>query len=117
MPLQLIKTKNLRDQVSLQLMNENWKQFECIIFNSTPFHGYFQIVEILDHLIKLNSEWVSEDAPEHFFRMIQLLRSAKVDDLEFLWTKISFARRWLKAKFQKEQKAPNVLFHLTLRLS
>lgn len=43
-------------------------------------------MEILNDLINNNVERVHEDAPEHFLKMIQLLRSAHIQDLESLWT-------------------------------
>ncbi|TWW57989.1 Vitellogenin [Takifugu flavidus] len=48
-----------------------------------------QIGELLDHLIANNVERVRENAPEKFLELIQLLRSASVQDLESIWTRSS----------------------------
>lgn len=53
--------------------------------STTPLNDSFQIVAILNHLIDTNVERVDENAPEHFLKMIQLLRAANNQDLESLW--------------------------------
>nr|BAE43870.1 vitellogenin [Pagrus major] len=45
-----------------------------------------QIVEILNHLVTHNMQTVHEDAPLKFLELIQLLRSARFEDLEMLWS-------------------------------
>uniref|UniRef100_A0A3Q3XMJ5 Uncharacterized protein n=1 Tax=Mola mola TaxID=94237 RepID=A0A3Q3XMJ5_MOLML len=45
-----------------------------------------QIVEILKYMITNNVERVHEDAPLKFLELIQLLRSARFEDLEMLWS-------------------------------
>uniref|UniRef100_A0A8C4IXH1 Phosvitin n=1 Tax=Dicentrarchus labrax TaxID=13489 RepID=A0A8C4IXH1_DICLA len=45
-----------------------------------------QIVEILNHLVTNNVERVHEDAPLKFLELIQLLRAARFEDLEMLWS-------------------------------
>uniref|UniRef100_A0A671V3G6 Vitellogenin-1-like n=1 Tax=Sparus aurata TaxID=8175 RepID=A0A671V3G6_SPAAU len=46
-----------------------------------------QIVETLNHLVSHNVERVHEDAPLKFLELIQLLRAARFEDLEMLWSK------------------------------
>ncbi|KAM8746385.1 vitellogenin-1-like [Acanthopagrus schlegelii] len=46
-----------------------------------------QIVETLNHLVSHNVERVHEDAPLKFLELIQLLRAARFEDLETLWSK------------------------------
>eukprot|EP00064_Thunnus_orientalis_P004478 superscaffoldBa00000407_g4490 len=45
-----------------------------------------QIAEILNHLITHNVEKVHEDAPLKFLELIQILRAARFEDLEMLWS-------------------------------
>ncbi|XP_070687992.1 vitellogenin-like isoform X2 [Pempheris klunzingeri] len=57
-----------------------------------------QIVEVLNHLVTNNVERVHEDAPLKFLEFIQLLREARFEDLEMLWsqyrTRPAF-RQWI----------------------
>ncbi|KAK1896871.1 Vitellogenin-1 [Dissostichus eleginoides] len=57
-----------------------------------------QIVEALNHLVAHNVERVHEDAPLKFLELIQLLRNARFEDLEMLWsqyrTKPAY-RQWI----------------------
>ncbi|KAM7011967.1 LOW QUALITY PROTEIN: vitellogenin 2 [Tautogolabrus adspersus] len=46
-----------------------------------------QIVEVLNHLVTHNVDRVHEDAPLKFLELIQLLRAARYEDLELLWSK------------------------------
>lgn len=43
-------------------------------------------MEILNHMITNNAERVYEDAPLKFLELIQLLRAARLEDLEQLWS-------------------------------
>ncbi|XP_041646657.1 vitellogenin-1-like [Cheilinus undulatus] len=45
-----------------------------------------QIAEVLNHLVTHNVERVHEDAPLKFLELIQLLRAARYEDLEMLWS-------------------------------
>uniref|UniRef100_UPI0037E8BB2B vitellogenin-1-like n=1 Tax=Semicossyphus pulcher TaxID=241346 RepID=UPI0037E8BB2B len=45
-----------------------------------------QIAEVLNHLVTHNVERVHEDAPLKFLELIQLLRAARFEDLEMLWS-------------------------------
>ncbi|CAJ1060689.1 vitellogenin-1-like [Xyrichtys novacula] len=45
-----------------------------------------QIMEVLNHLVTHNVEKVHEDAPLKFLELIQLLRVARYEDLEMLWS-------------------------------
>ncbi|XP_061594359.1 vitellogenin-1-like [Cololabis saira] len=56
-----------------------------------------QVVEILNHLVSHNVEKVHEEAPMKFLELIQLLRTARYEDLEMFWgqfKKISTHRHW-----------------------
>lgn len=53
------------------------------IFSST---FCYQIVEVLTHIIQNNVESVHDDAPVKFWELIQLLRSARIEDLEMIWS-------------------------------
>ncbi|XP_070817970.1 vitellogenin-1-like isoform X2 [Chaetodon trifascialis] len=57
-----------------------------------------QIAEILNHLVAHNVERVHEDAPLKFLELIQVLRAARYEDLEMLWsqyrTKPAY-RQWI----------------------
>nr|AVA30492.1 vitellogenin Aa [Scatophagus argus] len=57
-----------------------------------------QIIEILNHMVTHNMERVHEDAPLKFLELIQLLRAARFEDLEMLWsqyrTKAAY-RQWI----------------------
>ncbi|KAM7387895.1 hypothetical protein PAMP_024106 [Pampus punctatissimus] len=57
-----------------------------------------QIVEILNNLITHNAERVHEDAPLKFLELVQILRAARIEDLEMLWSQFknkAAYRRWL----------------------
>ncbi|XP_070764345.1 vitellogenin-1-like [Enoplosus armatus] len=57
-----------------------------------------QIVEILNHLVANNVERVHEDAPLKFLELIQLLRAARFEDLEMLWSQFKTKpayRQWI----------------------
>ncbi|XP_051232512.1 vitellogenin isoform X3 [Dicentrarchus labrax] len=57
-----------------------------------------QIVEILNHLVTNNVERVHEDAPLKFLELIQLLRAARFEDLEMLWSQYRLKpafRQWI----------------------
>ncbi|XP_076582010.1 vitellogenin-like isoform X2 [Chaetodon auriga] len=57
-----------------------------------------QIAEILNYLVAHNMERVHEDAPLKFLELIQVLRAARFEDLEMLWsqyrTKPAY-RQWI----------------------
>uniref|UniRef100_UPI0037E7E08B vitellogenin-2-like n=1 Tax=Semicossyphus pulcher TaxID=241346 RepID=UPI0037E7E08B len=57
-----------------------------------------QIVEILNHLVTNNVAKVHEDAPLKFIELIQLLRVARYDSIEALWTQFKARpdyRHWI----------------------
>lgn len=43
-------------------------------------------MEILNDMITNNAERVHEDAPLKFLELIQLLRAARLEDMEQLWS-------------------------------
>ncbi|XP_049582272.1 vitellogenin-1-like, partial [Syngnathus scovelli] len=45
-----------------------------------------QIAEVLNHLVTNNVERVHDDAPLKFLELIQLLRMAKLEDIQMLWS-------------------------------
>ncbi|XP_061635716.1 vitellogenin-2-like isoform X2 [Phyllopteryx taeniolatus] len=58
-----------------------------------------QIVEILNHLVNNNVAKVHEDAPLKFIELIQLLRSAKYETIESLWSQFKSRtthREWIR---------------------
>uniref|UniRef100_A0A8D0AWA1 Phosvitin n=1 Tax=Sander lucioperca TaxID=283035 RepID=A0A8D0AWA1_SANLU len=57
-----------------------------------------QIVEILNHLVTFNVAMVHEDAPLKFIELIQLLRVARFESIEALWTRFKAKadyRHWI----------------------
>ncbi|CAK6958104.1 vitellogenin-2-like [Scomber scombrus] len=57
-----------------------------------------QIVEILNHLVTFNVAKVHEDAPLKFIELVQLLRVAKLESIEALWTQFKVRpdyRHWI----------------------
>uniref|UniRef100_A0A8D0AR41 Vitellogenin-2-like n=1 Tax=Sander lucioperca TaxID=283035 RepID=A0A8D0AR41_SANLU len=57
-----------------------------------------QIVEILNHLVTSNVAMVHEDAPLKFIELIQLLRVARFESIEALWTRFKAKadyRHWI----------------------
>ncbi|XP_076582006.1 vitellogenin-2-like isoform X4 [Chaetodon auriga] len=57
-----------------------------------------QIVEILNHLVAFNVAKVHEDAPLKFIELIQLLRVARFESIEALWTQFKARpsyRHWI----------------------
>uniref|UniRef100_A0A8D0ADU3 Vitellogenin-2-like n=1 Tax=Sander lucioperca TaxID=283035 RepID=A0A8D0ADU3_SANLU len=57
-----------------------------------------QIVEILNHLVTFNVATVHEDAPLKFIELIQLLRVARFESIEALWTRFKAKadyRHWI----------------------
>ncbi|XP_070816139.1 vitellogenin-2-like isoform X2 [Chaetodon trifascialis] len=57
-----------------------------------------QIVEILNHLVAFNVAKVHEDAPLKFIELIQLLRVARFESIEALWTQFKARpsyRHWM----------------------
>ncbi|XP_049442919.1 vitellogenin-1-like isoform X2 [Epinephelus fuscoguttatus] len=57
-----------------------------------------QIMEVLNHLVTHNVEKVHEDAPLKFLELIQLLRVAKFEDLEVIWSQFKTRpayRQWI----------------------
>ena len=47
---------------------------------------FFQIVEILHHLVANNVAKVHEDAPLKFIQLIQVLRVASLENVEAIWS-------------------------------
>lgn len=45
-----------------------------------------QIVEILNHLVTYNVAKVHEDAPLKFIELVQLMRVARFESIEALWS-------------------------------
>ncbi|XP_041790599.1 vitellogenin-2-like [Chelmon rostratus] len=57
-----------------------------------------QIVEILNHLVAFNVAKVHEDAPLKFIELVQLLRVARFESIEALWTQFKARadyRHWI----------------------
>ncbi|XP_051231932.1 vitellogenin-2 [Dicentrarchus labrax] len=57
-----------------------------------------QIVEVLNHLVTFNAAKVHEDAPLKFIELIQLLRVARYESIEALWTQFKARpdyRHWI----------------------
>lgn len=48
---------------------------------------FWQIVEILDHVVKFNVAKVHEDAPLKFIELIQVLRVVQFETIEEIWRK------------------------------
>ncbi|XP_063747534.1 vitellogenin-2-like [Eleginops maclovinus] len=71
-----------------------------------------QIVEILHHLVTFNVAKVHEDAPLKFIELIQLLRVARTESIEALWTQYKNRadyRHWIL------NAVPAIGTHVTLR--
>lgn len=86
-PLQLIKVNNVQAQVkSLPFIMHSVKKQTNKQKHKFLFLLFFQIVDILNHLVVNNVEKVHEDAPLKFLELIQVLRAAHLADLEMLWT-------------------------------
>ncbi|XP_049577313.1 vitellogenin 2 isoform X2 [Syngnathus scovelli] len=71
-----------------------------------------QIVEILNHLVSNNVVKVHEDAPLKFIELIQLLRLAKYESIEALWSQFKSRtahREWIL------NTIPAIGTHVTLR--
>ncbi|XP_059196629.1 vitellogenin-2-like [Centropristis striata] len=57
-----------------------------------------QIIEVLNHLVTFNEARVHEDAPLKFIELIQLLRVARLESIEALWTQFKARpdhRHWI----------------------
>nr|XP_046247526.1 vitellogenin-2-like [Scatophagus argus] len=71
-----------------------------------------QIVEILNHLVTFNLAKVHEDAPLKFIELVQLLRVARFESIEALWTQFKARadyRHWIL------NAVPAIGTHATLR--
>ncbi|XP_070687930.1 vitellogenin-2-like [Pempheris klunzingeri] len=72
-----------------------------------------QIVEILNHLVTYNVAKVHEDAPLKFIELIQLLRVARFESIEAIWTQFKARpdyRHWIL------NAVPAIGTHTALRL-
>nr|AAZ17416.1 vitellogenin B [Morone americana] len=71
-----------------------------------------QIVEVLNHLVTFNAAKVHEDAPLKFIELIQLLRVARYESIEALWTQFKARpdyRHWVM------NAVPAIGTHVALR--
>ncbi|XP_061680337.1 vitellogenin-2-like isoform X2 [Syngnathoides biaculeatus] len=71
-----------------------------------------QIVEILNHMVDNNVATVHEDAPLKFIELIQLMRSAKYEIIESLWSQFKSRvthREWIR------NAVPAIGTHVALR--
>ncbi|KAI9519342.1 Vitellogenin-2 [Dissostichus eleginoides] len=71
-----------------------------------------QIVEVLHHLVTFNVAKVHEDAPLKFIELIQLLRMARTESIEALWTQYKNRadyRHWIL------NAVPAIGTHVTLK--
>uniref|UniRef100_A0A3B4XY36 Vitellogenin-2-like n=1 Tax=Seriola lalandi dorsalis TaxID=1841481 RepID=A0A3B4XY36_SERLL len=71
-----------------------------------------QIVEVLNHLVTFNVAKVHEDAPLKFIELIQLLRVARFETIEALWTQFKARpdyRHWIL------NAVPAIGTHIALR--
>nr|ADZ57173.1 vitellogenin Ab [Morone saxatilis] len=71
-----------------------------------------QIVEVLNHLVTFNAAKVHEDAPLKFVELIQLLRVARYESIEALWTQFKARpdyRHWVM------NAVPAIGTHVALR--
>ncbi|KAL3047365.1 hypothetical protein OYC64_021558 [Pagothenia borchgrevinki] len=73
-----------------------------------------QIVEVLHHLVTFNVAKVHEDAPLKFIELIQLLRVARTESIEVLWTQYKNRadyRHWIL------NAVPAIGTHVTLKFT